>query len=313
MPNLYNKLMAKDMPGAAPAPTSRQMVQAPMGLRSAMKRYAEGGETPPPPPEEERMRLRLREMETMRPPEEPRLREMETMRPPEPRYEEPRYPEEETTRPPRVSPPDMPTEQRPDIYPEDYTGPRVTGTTQPRVQGRGTSYRQEADGTLTEIGYNGQPISGYTPEQMAMHKATMGIDQPKFSYVWNGAGYDKVQVGYSPDQMLEIEQQFQESLGQEQARRNEEQFQESLRREAAERQRQTTAPMPMPETMPQYYPTTAPMPDTATMPEEPQNNYDNQPMLNPQLELLRRALQGAGSKGNSQQLASLLQMLGYSK
>ena len=38
--------MAKDMPSAAAAPTSRQMVAAPMGLRSAMKRYAEGGDVP---------------------------------------------------------------------------------------------------------------------------------------------------------------------------------------------------------------------------------------------------------------------------
>lgn len=36
--------MAKDMPGAAPAPTARQMVQAPMGLRAAMRKYAIGGD-----------------------------------------------------------------------------------------------------------------------------------------------------------------------------------------------------------------------------------------------------------------------------
>ena len=329
MPNLYNKLMAKDMPGAAPAPTSRQMVAAPMGLRSAMKRYAEGGDTPPPPPEEERIRSRLREEETMRPPEDPRTDprpdprtdprpDPRTNPRPDPRYEEPRpEPRYEEPRPdPRPDP------RPPEIYPQDYAGPRTTGTSQTQQVGPRTSYRQNADGSLTEIGYDGQPIAGYTPEQLAMHNATMGIDQPKFSYVWNGQGYTKVpagaQTGYDPGAQTG--------------------YDPGTTTAPMPDYGQTTGPMPMPEIypttgpyreeptsapMPNYpnYLTTAPTPNYpeelnfAPMPEEPQNNYDNQPMLNPQLELLRRALQGqgAGSKGNSQQLASLLQMLGYSK
>jgi len=228
MPNLYNKLMAKDMPGAAPAPTSRQMVESPMGLRSAMKRYADGGDiTVEPPmaasaaPDYSRaygalggaegvnaLRNQLLGMgisediigsafskyyapekqqpQTMTPPE-PR-RPPEPVRPPPPPLEEPRY--EESRPDPRPDPrPEMP-----EIYPQDYSGSRTTGTSQTQQIGPRTSYRQEADGTLTEIGYDGQPISGYTPEQMAMHKDVTGVNPPKYEYVWNGEGYDKEPV-----------------------------------------------------------------------------------------------------------------------
>jgi len=82
----------------------------------------------------------------------------------------------------------------PEIYPQDYNGPRTTGSTQTQQVGPRTSYRQEADGTMTEIGYDGQPISGYTPAQMAMHKDVTGVNPPKYEYVWNGEGYDKEPV-----------------------------------------------------------------------------------------------------------------------
>jgi hypothetical protein len=121
--------------------------------------------------------------EEVRPPE-PRYEE--PMRPPEPRYEEPRYPD---TAPPR-----------PEIYPQDYAGPRTSNTSQTQQVGPRTSYRQEADGTMTEIGYDGQPVSGYTPEQWAMHNATTGVTPSEYRYVWNGEGYTKVpngpQIGY---------------------------------------------------------------------------------------------------------------------
>jgi len=331
MPNLYNKLMAKDMPRAAAAPTSRQMVAAPMGLRSAMKRYAEGGETPPPPPEEERMRL----MERMRPREEEARRPMETMRPPE---METRRPPEEPRPLPDTAPqpryPDtapQPVEVRPEIYPQDYAGPRVAGTSQTQQVGPRTSYRQEADGTLTEIGYNGQPVSGYTPEQWAMHNATMGINQPKFNYVWNGEGYTKVpagaQTGYDSGTTT-APPRLEESYGP----------------TTTPFPGQDTATMPMfPDTAPDPY--TAPMPNYdigydpgvapmkdyrpepvyEPMPEPkyaypesmPEPNYEQmpEPSVDPRMEMLRKALSGQGvsSIGNSQQLASLLQMLGYSK
>ena len=190
MPNLYNKLMAKDMPGAAPAPTSRQMVKARMGLRSAMRKYAEGGDIPPemsfplesPYKDPKRPDERII-YEPRRPDPEPMRYSPEPTRPPLP--EEPRRPEE-----PRYEEP-----RRPEIYPQDYAGPRTTGTSQTQQVGPRTSYRQNADGSLTEIGYDGQPISGYTPEQMAMHKATMGVTPSEFQYVYNGQGYDKVRTG----------------------------------------------------------------------------------------------------------------------
>jgi hypothetical protein len=118
MPNLYNKLMAKDMPGAAPAPTARQMVQAPMGLRSAMRRYAEGGNVPqgmtPPPPENTRENPRT--TPTTPPPEMP-LEEMLRLRGLGSRYEDPRP----DPRPvmPEIYPvkPEIYPKPQPEIYP----------------------------------------------------------------------------------------------------------------------------------------------------------------------------------------------------
>ena len=125
---------------------------------------------PPRPPREE----------PPHPPREepPRPRE----EPPRPRYEEPPRPREEPPRPPREEPPLTRYEEPPEIYPVQPTQPR-------------TSYRQDADGTLTEIGYDGQPISSYTPEQTAMDRATRGLDPSEFQYVYNGEGYDKVRTG----------------------------------------------------------------------------------------------------------------------
>jgi hypothetical protein len=124
---------------------------------------------PPRPPREE-------------PPRPPREE------PPRPRYEEPPRPPREEPPPPRPRdvtppPPIAPRyEEPPEIYPVQPTQPR-------------TSYRQDADGTLTEIGYDGQPISSYTPEQTAMDRATRGLDPSEFQYVYNGEGYDKVRTG----------------------------------------------------------------------------------------------------------------------
>jgi hypothetical protein len=70
-------------------------------------------------------------------------------------------------------------------------------------QGPQTSYRMNDDGSRTEIGYDGQPIANYTPEQLAMHNATTGVTPPEYRYVWNGEGYDKLpngpQIGYNPE------------------------------------------------------------------------------------------------------------------
>ena len=130
--------------------------------------------------------------QTLTPPEEPRYQPPPP--PEEPRYE-PRYEE-----PPRPIAPDRETPYRPErpvmpeIYPQQPQGPQ-------------TSYRQNADGTLTEIGYDGQPISGYTQQQLDMHNATTGVTPPEYRYVWNGEGYDKLpngpQIGYGPTPEME--------------------------------------------------------------------------------------------------------------
>jgi hypothetical protein len=113
-------------------------------------------------------------------------------KPPEPPPAlDPRYPDvipftPDTMSPARVDP--MET-QRPEVYPQDYVSPlsAVSQPSQPR-----TSYTQDESGNQVEIGYDGQPISGYSPEKMAIHNAIMGITPSDSQYVWNGQGYDKV-------------------------------------------------------------------------------------------------------------------------
>lgn len=102
--------------------------------------------------------------------------------PPEPMYSagiDPR----ETQRP------DIYPQTQPEIYPQDYSSPldTVSQVSQPR-----RSYTQDASGNEVEIGYDGTPLSNYTPDQMAIHNAIMGITPSDSQYVWNGQGYDKV-------------------------------------------------------------------------------------------------------------------------
>lgn len=54
------------------------------------------------------------------------------------------------------------------------------------------SYNLDANGNQTEIGYDGQPISSYTPEQMSIHNAIKGVTPSQSRYVFNGEGYDLV-------------------------------------------------------------------------------------------------------------------------
>lgn len=370
MSNLYNKLMSKDMPAAAPALTARQMVQSPMGLRSAMKRYADGGDvTVAPPmatsavPDYSRaygalggaegvnaLRNQLLGMgigedvigsalsryyapekpQTMMPPEP--IRPPEATRPPpppppeKPRYEEPRYEEPR----PDVRP------VMPKIYPQDYNGPRTTDTSQPQQVGTRTSYRQEADGTLTEIGYDGQPISGYTPAQMAMHKDVTGVNPPRYEYVWNGEGYDKEPVsgittdtgtfipGYqgvgtpeffahyanNPTTMAELRQAY------------------GFTGDQPDFQQPQNGYNQMENVAPQIFFNPADIPTNGF--NEPEVNYQmpdpqqtqSEPTItpptapvDPRLSLLKKALsgQGVGSLMDSQKLAQLLRSLGYGK
>jgi hypothetical protein len=258
MASLYEQLMAsKGAPKAAAATNSTQLRKAPVSLRSAMRKYAEGGgvgssspsdadiasfvqaninnpqaiaqaaqqygvssdalaratgyssgqvndyfgnaginfggsrSEPVPqtmsPSTNDFDRFKQDMEQTRRPPE----------RPPEPRYEEPRRPER---------PPERPIYEEPRLYEEpprprnpDRETPYIVPTTPQAPQ---TSYRMNDDGSRTEIGYDGQPIANYTPEQLAMHLATTGVTPPEYRYVWNGQGYDKLpngpQTGYGP-------------------------------------------------------------------------------------------------------------------
>jgi hypothetical protein len=223
MASLYEQLMAsKGAPKAAAASNSTQLRKAPVSLRSAMRKYAEGGDVTNAAPDYSRandafggaggvndLRNQFLGMgldentigsifskyyapETSQPtpqaltPPEPIPyspgeggRGIPTPDPrPEPRYEEPLRPI-------------APDRETPYIAPQQPQGPR-------------TSYRQEADGTLTEIGYDGQPISSYTQQQLDMHNATTGVTPSEYRYVWNGQGYDKLpngpQIGYNPEE-----------------------------------------------------------------------------------------------------------------
>ena len=307
MASLYEQLMAsKGAPKAAAATNSTQLRKAPVSLRSAMRKYAAGGDVTNDTPDYSRaygalggagvvndLRNQFLNMgvdentigsifskyyapETSQPtpqaltppppPPEP---------PPEPplapRYEEPRRPIN----------PDLDT---PYIAPQQPQGPQ-------------TSYRMNDDGSRTEIGYDGQPIANYTPEQLAMHNATTGVTPPEYRYVWNGEGYTKVpngpQNGYNPepemprpDPQTRYEDPRKEQEAEEGRRKQEAEDlrreQESIarQREAEEyyfrmRNAQSEQPRyeePIAPTMP-YYPE-EPMPETYI---EPEVNFPEDP------------------------------------
>ena len=214
MANLYDLLMAKERGSIKDAPNKQRIGQAPLNLRSAMK-YAVGGLTDsdinayvqanignPAAIAEAAQKYQVtaedlaratgyspeevntyfssagvggpyRGRPTPLPREEPVPPPRETTRPEpiRPRYEEP-------TPPPRPIAPSYPEDLRPQ-------SPQVPQT----------SYRQEPDGTFTQVGYDDQPVSGYTESQMAMNNATNGTTPSEYAYVWNGQGYNKVRMG----------------------------------------------------------------------------------------------------------------------
>jgi hypothetical protein len=226
MASLYEQLMAsKGAPKAAAASNSTQLRKAPMSLRSAMRKYAAGGDVTDTAPDYSRaygafggagvvndLRNQFLNMgvdentigsifskyyapETSQP-------APQTMMPPEPVRPPP--PEEPRYQPPQ--PPEKPIYEEPRLY-EEPLRPRNPDRETPYIapqqpQGPQTSYRINDDGSRTEIGYDGQPVANYTPEQLAMHNATTGVTPSEYRYVWNGEGYTKVpngsQTGYGP-------------------------------------------------------------------------------------------------------------------
>jgi hypothetical protein len=178
---------------------------------------------------------------------------------------DPRYEEQRRTDPLKERP------VMPEIYPEDYAGPRTTSPTQTQEIGPRTSYRINDDGSRTEIGYDGQPVANYTPEQLAMHNATTGVTPSEYRYVWNGQGYDKLpngpQIGYNPDfrkeqQEAEDRKRQQESIDRQRA---DEDYYFKMR--DAQKYEEPIAPQ-----MP-YYPD-MPMPETYI---EPEVNFPTDP------------------------------------
>jgi hypothetical protein len=218
-------MASKGAPKAAAASNSTQLRKAPVSLRSAMRKYAEGGDvegnnagvdfaraaqsgapfgglmqaimaaaqqaqqtTTPSDPIPYSPGEGGRGIPTpYPPPEDPGFYQPPVDYIPLPRYLTPPMPQRDE----EPSRPIAPDRETPYIAPQQPQGPR-------------TSYRQEADGTLTEIGYDGQPISGYTEQQTAMDRATRGLDPSEYRYVWNGEGYTKVpngpQIGYNPEE-----------------------------------------------------------------------------------------------------------------
>jgi hypothetical protein len=221
MASLYEQLMAsKGAPKADAAPNSTQLRKAPVSLRSAMRKYAMGGDVEGQGFEGESplqggnlsaglakaiqsggpMGGNLMQILQQIAAQQAQQGTPQGMSPPPPerpstndfdRFKQDIAPPRPEDIPPRPRVPDLET---PFIAPTTPQGPR-------------TSYRQNDDGSLEEIGYDDQPISNYTPEQTAMDRATRGLDPSEYRYVWNGQGYDKVptggqtggQINYRPD------------------------------------------------------------------------------------------------------------------
>ena len=276
--------MAKDMPGAAPAPTARQMVAAPMGLRSAMRRYAEGGDVPQgmtlPPPENPRTGAPPLPGTGAPPPPGMRLEEMLRLqglaeRRPEittgPRREDDRLD-------PR---PVYPTTQ-PEIYP---VKPEIYPIPQPEIY---PTAPDESTMTLDD----GTVIKGYkgigTPEFFA-HYANDPVIMAKLREVYGFTGdapeyrepqtYQGPFTGYNEEPAMPTDAMKNYGGG------------------------ETAMPIDA-----NYGGQTTP----ATVNQE---TMRQDPREDERLSILKRAMQGqgVGSLADSQKLAQLLQYLGYSK
>lgn len=354
MASLYEQLMAsKGAPKAAAATNSTQLRKAPVSLRSAMRKYAEGGDVTSTVPDYSRaygalggaegvnaLRNQLLGMGISEDiigsafskyytPEPQQGMSPQTMTPPPPPPEEPRY---EPRYQPDIAEPKFPEKERPperpvmpEIYPQDYAGIKTTDTSQ-QPQGPQTSYRMNDDGSRTEIGYDGQPIANYTPEQLAMHNATTGVTPSEYRYVFNGEGYDKLpngpQTGYGPTPEMETKRPPPPEES-----RYEPRYPEKERPPEEPRYEEPVAPPPMPYYEPvapqmPYYPE-MPMPETYIEPEvpmtQPELPFDLSSYRNNQtqaesesLNKLKRLLSGGGGGGSLEEqrrIMALLEML----
>lgn len=228
MSSLYERLMAaKGAPQAAEAPNSTQLSKAPMNLRSAMSKYAEGGDVegnnagvdfakaaqsgaPFGGLMQAIMAAAQQAQQTTTPSSDPIPYSPGEGGRGIPTYEEPPRLDPRNEPMPYIPgedgrgiPTPYPPPEDPGFYqpPVDYIPlpryltppmPQRGGGISQQPQGPQTSYRMNDDGSRTEIGYDGQPISGYTPEQLAIHNATRGSTPSQSRYVYNGEGYDLV-------------------------------------------------------------------------------------------------------------------------
>ena len=195
--SLYNRLTQRDAPVAGPNPNMTPMTRKPMSLRDAVQKYARGGDVDtgdmadkggnindPYNQQNGQGSIDPNSIDDIL-----RMPQSQTSSP-QPQYAEPQQPQ--YTSPPEPQQPRYTSPQIPDPY-GGYTPVDQNPTGQGPTTGR---YRQNPDGSVTEIGYDGQPVSSYTPEQKAMNDATQGINQPIYDYVYQGGGegYKKVLV-----------------------------------------------------------------------------------------------------------------------
>ena len=170
MASLYQQLMAaKGAPKADRNPNAMQVQSAPMNLRSAMRKYAEGGNVDPVMPQYPS--FERPPMQSGRPDGESYLIGMPDPMPPRNPYDQFK---EEMSRP-------RPPEDTREIYKQISNTPFNPPPSVPQ-----TSYREMPDGSVVEIGYNGDPISGYNQEQLEIHNQVTGRTKPDYTYQYDG-------------------------------------------------------------------------------------------------------------------------------
>jgi hypothetical protein len=336
MPNLYNKLMAKDMPGAAPAPTARQMVQSPMGLRSAMKRYADGGDITVAPPmvtsavpdysraygalggaegvnalrnqllgmgiSEDVIGSALSKYYAPEPKQGVSPQTMTPPPPPEPRYEEPR------------------PEPRPEPLPEPVRP--ISEPVKPEIYPVGTREEDERQRNLDSIAKQRASEEYYwkmvnaknPPPPSAPEESTMTLDDGTVIQGYQGIGTPEFFAHYANDPMTMAKLREVYGFTGDQP----EYQQPQIGYNAVENVAPQNSYGQMENVAPQIPFDPADIPTNGY--NEPEVNYQ---MPDPQqtqsedarLALLKKALsgQGVGSLADSQKLTQLLQSLGYSK
>jgi hypothetical protein len=250
MASLYQQLMAaKGAPQADRDPNSTQMREAPMSLRSALRKYAEGGNVTGTAPDYSRaydalggagvvndLRNQFLNMgvdentigsifskyyapeapqpQTITSPEPTPFMPPENVRQPEPiPYPFPKKPAYEPN-PYDEFKEKMSRSTEPAYEPNPYdqfkegrrlfTEPAYEPTPfMPPENVPQVSYIQMPDGSVVEIGYDGNPISDYTQEQLDIHNQVIGKTKPDFTYQYDGNTGRMIKVPIMADPVYE--------------------------------------------------------------------------------------------------------------